>query len=276
MRGVWRLQKLVRDLVSEDRFPSPHDPVAIALREVFAGGIAGLRPAYTYGVLRAAHTARALGVRSIWVAEFGVAAGGGLISLGKTAEIASKRYGVDIEVVGFDTGVGLPRPTEPRDAPFAFEAGDYAMDFDKLQADLRPNTRLVLGDVRSSVAEFMKSTTSPLGFASNDLDYYTSTMASLLPIVDAESGKLLPRVVMYFDDLIGYPYTTESAEWAAIRDLNATHPKRPIGLNYGLRWHVGAPFDREPWPELIYTLEVRDHPDFGRSERSASGPLSLT
>ena len=63
---------------------------------------------------------------------------------------------------------------------------------------------------------------------------------------------------------------------AAIRDLNERFPERPIGLVHGLRWHVGAPFDRQPWPDLIATLEVRDHPRFATPERDTANALALT
>lgn len=275
MRGLWRLANALKPLLDPDRPPSPHDPVVAALKEICHKGAPDLRPAYTYGVLRAAQTARALGIGQIWVAEMGVAAGGGLISLAKIAQVVGKRYGITIDAIGFDTGAGLPGPTDQRDAPFAFEPGDYAMNPEALRAKLPANAQIVLGDVATTVPKFMESVAHPLGFVSNDLDYYSSTVASLIPIVKADASKLLPRVLMYFDDLIGYPYTYQNGEWAAIRDLNVDHPNRPIGRIHGLHWHVGSPFDRQPWPELMYVLEARDHPKFNDSERSTTGPLKL-
>ncbi len=275
MRGVWQVRKLAKRILDPDRPPSMHDPVAASLLEICSQRVPGLRPAYTYGVLRAAHTARALGIDRIWVAEMGVAAGGGLISLANVSHIVGLRYGVTIDAVGFDTGAGLPAPTDRRDAPFAFEFGDFAMKPEELRAKLPSNASIVLGDVAVTVADFVQSQTAPLGFVANDLDYYSSTVASLTPILTCDSSRLLPRVVMYFDDLIGYPYSLDNGEWAAIRDLNTAHPDRPISQIYGLRWHLGSRFDKEPWPELMFVLEARDHPQFNTSERQSKGALTL-
>ncbi len=95
---------------------------------------------YAYCTLRAADMAAGFGLRSITVAEFGVANGNGLLNLGKVSQAASRVTGVEINVVGFDSGVGLPPPTDYRDHPELFQAADYPSAVDQLRKALPDNT----------------------------------------------------------------------------------------------------------------------------------------
>ena len=70
------------------------------------------------------------------------------------------------------------------------------IDFRAARAQLR------LGDVTYTVPSFMKELFPPIGFVSNDLDLYTSTRDSFA-LLKSEPQHLLPRVTMYFDDLLG-------------------------------------------------------------------------
>jgi hypothetical protein len=130
---------------------------------------------YAYSVLRAADVARGQGLGSVTVAEFGVAEGAGLLNLCKLAEHTTKETGINVRVVGFDTGKGLPPPIDYRDHPELFQAGDYPMDCDALVTRIPANGRLVLGPLSETVPEFMKdvSVDAPLGFAAIDVDYYS-------------------------------------------------------------------------------------------------------
>jgi hypothetical protein len=55
-----------------------------------------LRQHNAYGILRAADEARKLGLQSVTLIEFGVAAGAGLINMCKIAEKVSSITGIDI------------------------------------------------------------------------------------------------------------------------------------------------------------------------------------
>ena len=106
----------------------------------------GERPNYLWGTLCAASLARALGIPRISVIEFGVAGGNGLVALERAAEEAERLSGVGIDVYGFDTGRGLPKPKDYRDLPQLWGEGNYRMDVERLQKRLS-RARLLLGPV---------------------------------------------------------------------------------------------------------------------------------
>jgi hypothetical protein len=276
MRGVSRVQRVVRKLVAEHVEPAPSDCAAVMLHAIRrTDPSAPPHPAYFYGVLRAAYTARAVRAPGFVAMEMGVATGRGLLALGEIARIVGDRLDLRIEVVGFDSGEGLPPPTDPRDVPYGLHAGDYRMDVEKLRAQLPASTELVIGDVVDTVPRHVSNLRLPIGFVANDLDFYTGTMGSLRPLASIDPARILPRVAMYFDDLFGYPYTTVNGEWAAIQEFNTLNPDRLLGKLEGLRWQIGSPFCQQPWPDMIYVLEARDHPGFGESERVSAEPLAL-
>ncbi len=68
----------------------------------------GNRPAYGYGVFQAADMAKRLKIPAISVMEFGVAGGNGLVALEQIAEEVADHFGIKIQVLGFDTGEGMP------------------------------------------------------------------------------------------------------------------------------------------------------------------------
>ena len=139
----------------------------------------GSDPDYLWGVLHGAYLARALGIKAVSVLECGVAGGNGLIALERSAAIEVERlFGVRIQPLGFDTGTGLPKPTDVRDCPNLFSPGDYPMDPDKLRGRLR-RAELVLGDVADTIPAFVERAADPVAFVALDLDLYTSTRHAL-------------------------------------------------------------------------------------------------
>lgn len=158
------------------------------------------REHYHFCVERAATEAVALGYSSISVIEFGVAGGNGLVELERICEHIEKRLAITIAIFGFDSGTGLPPPTDYRDAPYKWNQGDYRMDRHALERRLS-RAKLVLGDVAETVPEFVSTfSPPPLGAVMFDLDYYSSTTHAL-QVLEASSDHLLPRVYCYFDDL---------------------------------------------------------------------------
>src|SRR6185295_15415122 len=81
-----------------------------------------------YAMLRVADLARSLGIRELTVAEFGVAAGAGLLNMCHLARRVTAVTGVQFRVVGFDTGQGMPAPASFRDHPELYAEGDFPMD----------------------------------------------------------------------------------------------------------------------------------------------------
>ena len=158
------------------------------------------RPEYAFGVKQAIYLASKLKHSKVGVTEFGVASGDGLLALERYAAELGARAGIEVEVYGFDFGQGLPAPLDYRDLGYVWKRGAYQMDVDKLKKRLK-SAKLLLGDVRETVVEFLRSEHAPIGFISFDLDYYSSTTAAF-QLFTGEDHALLPRVICYFDDIV--------------------------------------------------------------------------
>jgi len=221
------------------------------------------RPHYAYGVYSAADLARRLGLDGITVIELGVAGGQGLLSLEEIAAAVAKAVGIRIEVVGFDSGEGMPAPVDYRDLPHVWSQGFYKMDQDKLKARLS-KAELVLGEIRETIPSWMASCRFPIGFVAFDLDYYTSTM-NAFRLFNSPGGNLhLPRVYCYFDDTI-WPeracHNQFTGELLAIREFNEAGDKKicPLHLLRHTRIHPAR------WNDQIYVMHDFTHPLYCRN-----------
>jgi len=214
-------------------------------------------PHYAYGVYWSAFLARQLGLPRITAVEFGVAGGRGLLALEDASRQISEELGVGIDVVGFDSGGGMPAPLDYRDLPHIWGEGFYKMDADKLRRRLG-RARLVLGDVRDTVPAFLaEKGRAPVGFVSFDLDYYSSTK-SAFGIFDGGREACLPRVHCYFDDVASNDLGCMNeyvGELLAIREYNAASGERKICKFENLR-HSRPRW--EDWQDKMYV-----HHDFG-------------
>lgn len=212
------------------------------------------RPSYRWGTLCAAFLGKALGYEKISVIEFGVAGGNGLAKLESIAAEVERVAGVTIEVYGFDTGEGLTKPQDYRDLPQLWKEGDYRMDVELLESRLE-RAKLLLGPVAETVPKFIDSGAAPVGFISFDLDLYSSTMDAFR-LLDATEQALLPRVVCYFDDIIGFSHGDFNGERLAIHEFNDAHELRKISQIYGLRYVLETD---KVWTEMMYMFHAFDH-----------------
>ena len=189
------------------------------------------RPHYLACMFDAALLARNLGYAKISAIEFGVAGGHGLLAIERYSNLVFKKTGVQFESYGFDMGdaQGLPKPEDYRDMPYLWEAGDYAMDEEALRKRLR-RSKLYLGDVSTTVKDFVRDDPAPLGTCFFDLDYWSSTTHAL-KLFDLIGENTLPRVTCYFDDVdVSSDYT---GVLAAISDFNLAHPQKKIFRMHG-------------------------------------------
>jgi hypothetical protein len=237
-------------------------PISLRYR-VFARS----HPGYYFGVFEAADLARRLQIPAITAIEFGVAGGGGLLTLEKIAAIAKKRYGVEVQVVGFDSGKGLPGPADYRDLPYAWKTGDFNIDVPGLKARLA-HARLILGDVRETTAALWEDKSlPPIGFISFDLDFYTSTKAAFQVFESPQPESFLPRTFCYFDDVIGpFSDTVELhcdhvGELLAIREFNESHPQIKLAHIHGLDCQFGI---TRRLHLKTYVAHFFQHPLYGR------------
>ncbi len=219
------------------------------------------REAYVWGVVQGLALAKAIGYPRVSVIEFGVAGGAGLLALERIAEQAEKIVGIGIDVYGFDTGMGLPKPKDYRDLPYMWEEGSFAIDVDKLRTRLQ-RARLMLGLVEETVPAFVRSSFAPVAFVSIDLDLYTGTKHAL-GLLEAVPDALLPRIPCYFDDIMGWGYSDYTGERLAIHEFNSEHSMRKIAPHYGLKFFVPRQNVNSIWVECMYFAHIFDHPLYG-------------
>jgi hypothetical protein len=232
---------------------------------------AGKKPSYAWGVLHAAHLASHLNMKAISVLEFGVAGGNGLVILENVSEKIERIFGLRIDVYGFDTGKGLPRPRDYRDLPNLYRERAFPMDVEKLQRRLK-RARLHLGLVGDTAREFISARPAPVAFVAIDLDYYSSTMDAF-QIFEADTKLLLPRVHCYFDDIMGFTNSEFNGERLAIADFNSAHEMRKISPIYGLKHYLPPRYAHGEWVEEMYLAHLFDHPCYGRDDGLVRRPF---
>jgi hypothetical protein len=216
-------------------------------------------PAYAHGIYEAARLALLLKQPAISVVEFGVAQGSGLVAMEEIAREIRKKYKIQIDIIGFDSGAGLPSHEDYRDLPYVWRHGFYKMDVAAVKSRLT-TARLILGDVRETVPSFLTSGSfAPIGFISFDLDYYSSTVGAFR-IFEGADASYLPRVLTYFDDIMSgdQQYSCEDVgELLAIREFNEKanqhHRIRPL---YGWRRSLLL---RSEWADAMWAYHRFDH-----------------
>jgi hypothetical protein len=283
-RGARRLVSFAARLVEETessevseeaaaRSPFDYASVNLTHERIMARGVPSLRANYLYGVLNAARLASVLGVPAISAIEFGVAGGRGLLALETASVYAEETYGVSIDVYGFDSGRGLPKPTDFRDCPNLFLEGQFPLDEARLLESLE-RAELILGPVDQTVPEFVSRRPAPIGFVSFDLDLYSSTV-SALHAFEADAELMLPRVLCYFDDITGFTYADHNGERLAISEFNAAHDLRKLSQIYAAEFYVPRRESHELWPRKLYFAHILDHPRYcdydGLVRREAAG-----
>ena len=222
----------------------------------------GEYPYYAWGVTQGAALAKVLGLPRVSVIEFGVAGGSGLLALETISEAIERRTNIGIDVFGFDSGAGLPKPEDFRDQPNMWFEGQLPMDRAKLEPKLR-RAKLCLGPVRETIPTFIAGNPAPVAFASFDLDLYSSTRDALL-IFKSNYAYLLPRVVSYFDDIFGHTYNDYCGERAAITEFNTSNSTRKICPIYGLRYFIPRFARDDQWPDGLYFSLFFEHPLYSR------------
>lgn len=205
------------------------------------------RPAYLLGVLAAAEQALKQQAPEISVIEFGVAAGEGLLTLQSEAAAVEAETGIRIRVYGFDAGpTGLPAFIgDYRDHPDTWRPGDFPMDVPALRSRLADRTTLVLGSVGETVPTFFRDfRPPPVGFASFDLDLYSSTRDAL-QLFCVPAKRMLWHVPLYFDDVGSIFNHRFAGELLAIDEFNDRVASVKID-----RWHGVK--KRRPFPERSF------------------------
>jgi hypothetical protein len=234
------------------------------------------RPHYGYCVFCAAKLASQLGFNRISVIEFGVAGGNGLVNLEYHAAEAKRHLDIDVEVYGFDSGVGLPKPIDYRDQPYHWQGGQFKMDQAKLCERLR-FAKVIIGNIAETLSTFLDShNPARIGAICIDLDYYSST-ADAFRLFEKGRAAMMPRVYMYFDDVIGGEgelHSSFTGERLAISEFNKTHQSQKISEAFHLR---GEQDYRGFWRENIFIYHDFLHEDYCRfTAFNPAGATSLS
>jgi hypothetical protein len=238
------------------------------------------RRRYAFTLLQAADWARRYGVTRISALEFGVAAGAGLLNLASLARRVTHETGVDIDIVGFDTGTGMPAPVDYRDYPEEFREGDFPTTDRRQLEKLLPRTvRMIYGPLADTARGFADSVPSPIGFISFDLAFYSSTMDAM-QVLRGPATHYLPTVPCYLGAIALETANPDVGEQRAVRDFNAASPMRKIHPMTWLRER--RVFKNAWWLRQIYTLHVHDHPrrsgerSLGRAVRFLEDPTGCS
>ncbi|MCJ2036597.1 hypothetical protein [Methylobacterium sp. J-068] len=218
-----------------------------------------VRQQYAFPVLFAADAARKLGLGRIQVLEFGVATGAGLLNLCDCAARTEAATGIAIEVVGFDTGSGMPPAVDYRDMPEYFQEGDYPMDFEALRRSLPSRCKLILGDVAETIPAYLAGVgaEAPIGFVSVDVDYYSSAV-NTLKVLEGRPEQYLPILPVYLDDVGMDGANPWNGELLAAAEFNARHPLRKLAPFNLLR--SKRIFKNAQWIDRMFTAHIHDHP----------------
>lgn len=269
LRATWRRVKRWLDETDERAtseivpFDNTYEWINATFEQFVHDAGCSQRKQYLWGVLQGAAIGKVLGLRRISVIEFGVAYGEGLLALERVAELVEEVTGIAIEVYGFDTGSGLPRPQDYRDSPHFWREGQFPMP-EGLERRLR-RASLHVGLVEATVPAFLRSTPAPVAFVAFDLDLYSSTRDALR-LLEAEHDRLLPRIVCFFDDITGFAYNDFCGERLAISEFNASHAVRKLSPIYGLKFFVPNQFMHDWWPDLFYFAHIFDHPLYNQRD----------
>jgi len=217
-----------------------------------------LRQQHAYGVLFATEKAIKDGCKKLTIIEFGVANGAGLINISEICKKLNKIYGVEYNIFGFDTGVGMPDPLDFRDHPELYKTGDFPMDQDNLKKILPKNCKLVIGDIKATIPDFLDLDLlleSPIGFVCIDVDYYSSTRDAL-QILLSDSRKYLDCFPIYFDDIDEYSHNSYCGELLAIKEFNETSLNRKIERHNFLSYK--RIFKNAVWINCIFFVHILD------------------
>ncbi len=217
------------------------------------------RQSYACGIDLACRTAKRFGINKLAIIEFGVAGGGGLLNMISIADHLKRETGIEFKVIGFDTGSGMPDPTDFRDHPEQYNEGDIPMyNQEALIKSLPFNAKLYLGDVGDRLVDFFNEFPPDykIGFISIDLDYYSSTKKAL-EVLKGDADKYLPFIPMYFDDVNDISHNEYCGELLAIKEFNQdkNEIRKITKLNQLKVWRL---FKHPFWLDRMYMGHIFD------------------
>jgi len=215
------------------------------------------RQPYAFSILAAADHAKSYGIDRVTIIEFGVAAGAGLMNMCWIAEQVTRETGVKFDILGFDSGEGMPPPVDYRDHPEKYFTGDFPpIDRQALLEALPSNAKIYFGPIDTSLEKARKEINSVIAFVSIDVDYYWSTR-QCLEVLTWEPSRYLPSVPVYLDDIQDPDDNEYCGELLAVKEFNAGNDRRKITIMNCLPyWRI---FKNSVWLKQVYYAHILDH-----------------
>jgi len=173
------------------------------------------------------------------------------------AKRLSTAYKIDYEIIGFDSGEGMPEPIDYKDHPEKYRKGDFP-SLNLKQSKLPKKCKIIYGNIKDTLNEFMRDyekNGSEIGFVAIDVDYYSSAK-DCLNIFCMHERNYLTRVVSYFDDVNNLDHNNYCGELLAIQEFNKENVMRKICKITQLRsWRI---FKNAPYLDQMYFCHILD------------------
>ena len=238
-------------------------PLRVAFTKFLSLKFSNFRPHYESLIYETSKNAIKLGFNEISVVELGVAGGNGIKSILKYKRKIEKILDIKINIVGFDTGTGLPNSDLKEDLPYFWKQGDYTninlKDLEKEDSSIK----IYKGNISSTIDKYIFENKIKIGLIFFDLDLYSSTKLFLdkIPAL-SEKKLLLPRVFCYFDDLFVADYTLNdiNGEPLAIKEFNNQFKKIKLGKTFDHITDFKFPLAKGQ----IYTLHDFDNENYNK------------
>ena len=210
-------------------------PLRVAFTKYLSLKFLTFRPHYESLIYETSKNAIKLGYKEISIIELGVAGGNGIKSILKYKKKIEKVLDIKINIIGFDTGTGLPQTNEKKDLPFFWKLGDYTNKDLKNLENQDPSIKIYEGNISNTIDKFILENNLKIGLIIFDLDLYTSTKSFLDKIPELSKKELLlPRVFCYFDDLFIADYSLDqtNGEPLAITEFNDQFDNLKLGKTF--------------------------------------------
>lgn len=194
---------------------------------------------------------------------------GGLLAMVAYAQKIMQIEKIEIEVIGFDSGHGMPQHQGYKDHPELYVIGDFPMQQQIKLRELLPNyCRLIILDLNVEDWTNYLNKDAPVGFISIDVDYYSSTIHLLKYIQNLNATQLLPNSLFYFDDVNMDNHNHYQGELLAISEFNTQSDLRKF-CSYKNILTQKQKFYNAGWLNQIYQLHVLYHPIRSHTYRNA-------
>jgi len=238
-------------------------PLRVAFIKYLSLKFSSFRPHYETLIYETSKNAIKLGFKEINVIELGVAGGNGIKSILKYKRKIEKILNIKINIIGFDTGTGLPNSDLKQDLPYFWKHGDYRNNNLKDLEKEDNSIKIYEGNISSTIDKYILENKSKIGLIFFDLDLYSSTKLFLDKIEELSQNKLLlPRVFCYFDDLFVADYTLNdiNGEPLAIEEFNAQSKNIKLGKTFDHITDFKFPLAKGQ----IYTLHDFENEDYNK------------